>query len=49
MVVEALGCISKGFSGWMGTLGFILNIGMVQKSAFLGTARDTQESLRHIR
>ena len=39
-VVEgALGCISKGFSGWMDTLGIKLNVGMVQKSVLLGTAR----------
>ena len=39
VVVGALGCISKSFSGWMGTLGFKLNVGMVQKSVLLGTAR----------
>ena len=31
LVVEALGCISKGFRGWMDTLGIKLNVGMVQK------------------
>ena len=39
VVVEALGCISKGFSEWMDTLGIKLNAGMVQKSVLLGTAR----------
>ena len=39
MVVGALGCISKGFSGWMDTLGNKLNVGMVQKPILLGTAR----------
>ena len=39
MVVGALGCISKGFSGWMGTHGIKLNVGMVQKSVLLGTTR----------
>ena len=39
MVIGALGCISKGFSEWMDTLGIKLNVGMVQKSVFLGTAR----------
>ena len=29
MVVGALECISKGFSGWMDTLGIHLNVGMV--------------------
>ena len=37
VVVGALGCISKGFSGWMDTLGIKLNVGMVQKSALFGT------------
>ena len=39
VVVGALGCINKGFSEWMDTLGIKLNVGMVQKSALLGTAR----------
>ena len=39
VVVRALGCISKGFSRWMDTLGIKLNVGMVQKSVLLGTAR----------
>ena len=39
VVVGALGCISKGFSGWMDTLGIKLNVGMVQKSVLLGIAR----------
>ena len=39
VVVGALGCISKGFSGWMDLLGIKLNVGMVQKSVMLGTAR----------
>ena len=39
VVVGALGCISKGFSGWLDTLGIKLNVGMVQKSVLLGTAR----------
>ena len=29
VVVGALECISKGFSGWMDTLGINLNVGMV--------------------
>ena len=39
VVVGSLRCISKGFSGWMDTLGIKLNVGMVQKSVLLGTAR----------
>ena len=39
VVVGTLGCISKGFSGWMNILGIKLNVGMVQKSVLLGTAR----------
>ena len=39
VVVVTLGSISKGFSGWMDTLGIKLNVGMVQKSVLLGTAR----------
>ena len=39
VVVGALGCISKGLSGWMDSLGIKLNVGMVQKSVMLGTAR----------
>ena len=39
VVVGALGCFSKSFSGWMDTLGIILNVGMVLKSVLLGTAK----------
>ena len=39
MIVEALVCISKGFSEWMDTLGIKLNVGIAQKSVLLGTAR----------
>ena len=39
VVVGALGYISKGFSGWMDTLGIKLNVRMVQKSVLLGIAR----------
>ena len=39
VVARALGRISKGFSGWIDTLGTKLNVGMVQKSVLLGIAR----------
>ena len=39
MVTGALGCINKGFSGWMDTLVIKLDVGMLQKSVLLGTAR----------
>ena len=39
VVAGALGCIRKCFSGWMDTFVIILNVGMVQKSVLLGTAR----------
>ena len=45
VVVGALGCISKAFSGWMDTLGIKLNVWMVQKSVLLGTARILREVL----
>ena len=39
VVVGAMGCVNKGFSGWMDKLGIKLNVGMVQKPVLLGTAR----------
>ena len=39
VVVGALGCIRKGFIGWMDTLGIKVNVGMVQKSVLLGAVR----------
>ena len=39
VVSVAVGCISKDFSGWTDTLSTKLNIGMVQKSVLLRTAR----------
>ena len=35
VVVGALGCISKGFSGQMDSLGIKLNVGVVKKSVML--------------
>ena len=45
VVVGALGCISKSFSGWMDTLGIKLKVGIVQKSVLLGTARKLRNVL----
>ena len=45
VVVGALGCISKGFSGWVDTLGIKLDVGMLQKPVFLGTARILRKAL----
>ena len=39
IVVGALGSISKGFNGWLERLKIKVNVGIVQKSALLGTAR----------
>ena len=39
VVVGALVCISKDFSGLMETLVIELNVGIVKKSVLLGTAR----------
>ena len=39
VIVGALGGISKGFTGRMDTLCIKLNVGMVQKSVLLGTAK----------
>ena len=45
MVVGALACISKGFSGRMDTLGIKLNVGVVQKSVLLGAAKILRKGL----
>ena len=45
VVVGALECISKGFSEWMDTLGIKLNVGVVQKSVLLGTAKILRKGL----
>ena len=39
VVLGALWCISKGFGGWMATLGIKLNVRFVQISVLLGIAR----------
>ena len=39
MVIGAPWCISKDFNRWMDILGIKLNVGMVQKSVLLETAR----------
>ena len=45
VLVGALGCISKDFGAWMDTLGVKLNVGMVQTSVLLGTARILKKGL----
>ena len=39
VVVGALGCVSKDFKGWIEKLGIEVNLGTIQKTALLGTAR----------
>lgn len=39
VVVGALGCVSKSFKNWAGMLDIELNVGTLQKTALLGTAR----------
>ena len=36
---RGLGSVSVGFDRWMGKLGIKCNVGVMQKSALLGTAR----------
>ena len=39
VVIEALGSVSAEFCRWMGKLGITCNVGVMQKTALLGTAR----------
>ena len=39
VVRGALGSVTKGFDRWIGKLGIPFNVGVMQKTAFLGTAR----------
>ena len=39
VVIGALGSDSAEFDRWMGKLGLICNVGVMQKAALLGTAR----------
>ena len=39
VVIEALGSVSAEFDRWMERLGITCSIGVMQKSALLGTAR----------
>ena len=38
-VIGALGSVTKGFGGWIEKLQITNNVGMIQKTALLGTAR----------
>ena len=38
-VIGTLGSVSAEFDRWMGKLGITCNVGVMQKSALLGTAR----------
>ena len=39
VVMRALGSVSAEFDRWMGKLGITCNVGVIQKSALLGTTR----------
>ena len=39
VVIGALGSVTKEFDGWIEKLGITNNVGMMQKTALLGTAR----------
>ena len=39
VVIGALGSVTKGFDRWIEKLGIPLNVGVMQKTALLGTAR----------
>ena len=39
VVIGALGSVTKEFDRWIGKLGITFNVGVVQKTALLGTAR----------
>ena len=39
VVIGALGSATKGFDRWIGKLGIPFNVGIMQKTALLGTAR----------
>ncbi|XP_068704337.1 uncharacterized protein [Montipora foliosa] len=39
VVIGALGSVTKGFDRWIERLGILFNVGVMQKTALLGTAR----------
>ena len=39
VVIGALGCVTKGFEKWIEKLEIHCNLGVIQKTALLGTAR----------
>jgi len=39
VVVGALGAVSKRLDTWLDELGIIINVGLLQKTALLGTER----------
>ena len=45
VVIEALGSVSAEFDRWMGKLGITCNIGVMQESVLLGTARILRKAL----
>ena len=39
VVIGALGSVTKEFNKWIGKIGIVYNVGTMQKTALLGTAR----------
>ena len=46
VVIGALGSVSSEFDRWMRKLGITSNVGVMQKSALLGTARILRKALQ---
>ena len=45
VVIEALGSVTKEFDGWIEKLRITNNVGVIQKTAFSGTARISRKVL----
>jgi len=45
VVITALGIVTKGFDRWIEKLGIPLHVGVMQKTALLGTAHFNNELL----
>ena len=44
-MIGALGSVTRGFDRWIEKLGIPFNVGVIQKTALLGTARILSEVL----
>ena len=49
VVIGALGSVTKEFNKWIGKIGIVYNVGIMQKDCFVGNCEDIEESVGNVK